>query len=397
MILTTKEFCEKYGVDRLGTNCLKWDALDVRFGDPDLTSMWVADMEFRTPEAVTDAMKKRCDHGVFGYSFPWDGYFNAFIRWEKEHFGYEMKKEWIRFAPGVVTSLYWFVNLFTEPGDAVAILTPVYYPFHNAVKDNGRRLICSELVNNGGRYTIDFGRFEKDIAENQVKLFILCSPHNPAGRVWDESELDRLLDICLRHHVLVVSDEIHQDLIISEKKQIPAAIVSGGKYAGNLITVNAPSKTFNLAGLLNSHIIIENPEIRAKYDAEIKKINQTEVNILGLTAGEAAYTYGAEWHQGLLAVIRENFAYLRDSFAKELPEVVVTPLEGTYLTWLDLRALLKPEEVKPFVQGKCRLAVDYGEWFSSQCMGFIRLNLATKPEYVRSAVRSLIDNLKTLK
>ena len=394
--MTAREFCEKYGVDRLGTNCLKWDALDVRFGDPDLISMWVADMEFKTPEQVREALKNRVDHGVFGYSFPPEGYYRAFINWEKSHHGYEVRKEWMRFGPGVVSSIYWLVNLFTAPGDAVAIQTPVYYPFHNAVKDNGRRLVRSELVNTHGKYSIDFDRFERDIAENDTKMFILCSPHNPAGRVWEERELDAMLDICSRHHVLVVSDEIHQDLVIADKKQIPAAIVSGGKYAENLITLNAPSKTFNLAGLLNSHIIIQNEEIRAKYDEEIRKINQTECNILGLTAGEAAYTYGAEWLKGLLAVIRENFEFVRGSFAGELPEAVVTPLEGTYLSWLDLRAFLKPDEVKPFVQGKCRLAVDYGEWFSPNCKGFIRLNMATKPEYVRQAVGNLIGNLKKL-
>jgi cysteine-S-conjugate beta-lyase len=394
--MTTKEFCEKYAVDRLGTNCLKWDALNVRFGDPDLTSMWVADTEFKAPEQVLNALKNRAEHGIFGYSYTPDSYYDAFISWEKEHHGYEIKKDWIRFGSGVVNSIYWLVNIFTKVNDAVIILTPVYYPFHNAVKDNGRRLICNELVNTDGRYSIDFEKFEKDITDNDVKMFILCSPHNPAGRVWDESELDSLLDICLRHNVLVLSDEIHQDLIISNKKHIPSAIVSGGKYADNLITLNAPSKTFNLAGLLNSHNIIESDELRAKYDAEIKKINQTESNIMGLVAGEAAYTYGEEWRQGLLSVIKENFEFVRDSFAQELPKVIVTPLEGTYLSWLDLRALLEPEEVKPFVQGKCRLAVDYGEWFSANCKGFIRLNLATTPEYVHTAVRNLIDNLKSL-
>lgn len=395
--MTAEEFCKQYGVERHGTNCLKWDALDVRFGDPNLISMWVADMEFRAPEQTIEAMHRRIDHGVFGYSFTPESYFQAFIGWEKTHHSYEIKKDWIRFGPGVVSSFYWMVGLFTQPGDAVIIQTPVYYPFHNAVKDQGRRLICSQLVNTNGYYSVDFDRFEREITENDVKLFILCSPHNPAGRVWKESELDRMLGICEKHHVLVVSDEIHQDLVIApDKKHIPSAIVSGGKYARNLITLNAPSKTFNLAGLLNSHIIIENDTLRARYDAEIKKINQIESNIMGLVAGEAAYTYGEEWRQGLLATIRSNYEYVRDRFAAELPRAVVTPLEGTYLLWIDLRAFLKPEEVKPFVQGKCNLAVDYGEWFGEQCHGFIRLNMATKPEFVHKAVKNLIGNLKNI-
>ena len=395
--MTAEEFCKKYGVERRGTNSLKWDALDVRFGDPDLLSMWVADMEFKTPEQTVEALKKRAEHGVFGYSFTPDSYYNAFINWEKTHHGYEIKKDWLRFGPGVVAFIYWLVEMFTKPGDAAIILTPVYYPFHNAVKDTGRRLICSELVNTNGYYTVDFDKFEKEIADNSVKMFILCSPHNPAGRVWREDELDRMLGVCQKHNVLVISDEIHQDLVIGDKKHIPSAIVSGGKYAHNLITLNAPSKTFNLAGLLNSHLIIEDDALRAKYDAGIKTINQIESNIMGLTAGEASYTYGEEWRTGLIATIKANFEYLRDSFEKELPAVIVTPLEGTYLAWLDLRAFLKPNEVKPFVQGKCRIAVDYGEWFGQQCEGFIRLNLATKPEYVHTAVQNLIENLKKLK
>lgn len=395
--MTAQEFCKKYSVERRGTNSLKWDALDVRFGDPDLLSLWVADMEFKTPEQTVEALKKRAEHGVFGYSFTPDSYYNAFIKWEKSHHGYEVKKDWLRFGPGVVACIYWLVGMFTQPGDSAVIMTPVYYPFHNAVKDSGRRLICSELVNTNGYYTVDFEKFEREIADNDAKMFILCSPHNPAGRVWEESELDRMLAICQKHNVLVISDEIHQDLVIGDKKHIPSAIVSGGKYSHNIITLNAPSKTFNLAGLLNSHLIIEDDALRAKYDANIKIINQIESNIMGLTAGEASYTYGEEWRMGLIATIKANFEYLRDSFAKELPAVIVTPLEGTYLTWLDLRAFLKPEEVKPFVQGKCRIAVDYGEWFGQQCAGFIRLNLATKPEYVHTAVQNLIENLKKLK
>lgn len=395
--MTAAEFCDKYGVERLGTSCLKWDALGVRFGDPNLLPMWVADMEFKTPEQVIDAMKERAEHGVFGYSIVPDSYFNAFINWEKVHHGFEVKKDWIRFGTGVVNSIYCLINIFTKPGDAIIIQTPVYYPFHNAVKDNGRRLICSELVNTNGYYTIDFNRFEEDIVENDVKLFILCSPHNPAGRVWTESELACMLDICRRHNVQVISDEIHQDLVISDKKQIPAAIVSGGKYAENLITLNSPSKTFNLACLLNSHVIIMNSELRATYDAEIKKINQTEVNVMGLTAGEAAYTYGEEWLTGLLSTLKENYDFMRDSLSREVPDVVVTPLEGTYLAWLDLQAVLKPDDVKPFLQGKCGLAVDYGEWFSDNCKGFIRLNMGTTPKNVHRATQNLIDNLKKLK
>jgi cystathionine beta-lyase len=394
--MNIKEFCDIYSVDRLGTNCLKWDALDKRFGDKDLISMWVADMEFKTPEVVIEAMKKRIEHGVFGYSFVPDSYYDALINWEKKKHNYEINKEWIRFSAGVVTALYWFVNAFTKPEESVIIITPVYYPFHNAVKDTGRNLVTSELINTNGIYTIDYKDFEKNIIENQVKLFIQCSPHNPSGRVWKEEELDKVLSICKKHNVLVVSDEIHQDIIIGENKQIPSAIISGGKYSDNLITITAPSKTFNLAGLLNSQIIISNDEIRGKYDAYAKIVNQTEVNILGLTAAEAAYNNGEEWLDGLLGVIRENYNYLKDRLNREAPKIIITPLEGTYLAWLDMRGYINFNDTRNFVQEKCKLAVDYGEWFGKNCKGFIRLNMATTPEIVEKVVDNLINNIKCL-
>lgn len=391
--MSIEEFCDKYSINRLGTNSLKWDALDKRYGDKNLIAMWVADMEFKTPEVVTDAMKKRIEHGIFGYSYVPDSYYEAFIKWEKTQHNYEVNKDWIRFSTGVVTSLYWFVNAFTKLGDSVIIITPVYYPFHNAVKDNGRNLVTSELINTKGVYTIDFENFEKSIIDNHVKLFIQCSPHNPAGRVWTEEELDKILSICKTHNVLVVSDEIHQDIIIGENKQIPAAIVSGAKYADNLITVTAASKTFNLAGLLNCNIVISNEELRKKYDTYTKTINQTEVNIMGLTATEAAYSHGKEWLDSLLDVIRYNYNHVKNRLSEEAPKIIVTPLEGTYLVWIDLRGYINPNDTKAFIQDKCRLAVDFGEWFSIDCKGFVRLNMATDPKYVEKAIDNIINNI----
>jgi len=225
--MNMEEFCVRYSTDRLGTNCLKWDALDNRYGDKDLIAMWVADMDFKLPEIVIEVMKKRIEHGIFGYSYVADSYYDSFIKWEKNRHNFAVNKEWIRFSTGVVTALYWVVNAFTQPSDSVIIFTPVYFPFHSAVTDNGRKLITSALINTNGIYSIDFENFEKNIIENQVKLFIQCSPHNPVGRVWTQEELSKVLSICKKHNVLVVSDEIHQDIIIGKNIQIPAAIVSG--------------------------------------------------------------------------------------------------------------------------------------------------------------------------
>ena len=392
-----EKFLKEYLVERKGTYSLKWDALDKRFGNANLTSMWVADMEIKAPKEVIEALKERCEHGVFGYSYVSDEYYNSVINWLKEKHNYEIKKEWLRFTNGVVTAIYCFVNIFTKIDDAVLILTPVYYPFHNAVKDNNRKLITCDLKNTDGYFTIDYEEVEKKIVENNVKLFIQCSPHNPAGRVWKEEELAKILEICKKHNVLVISDEIHQDIIMKGYKHIPSAIVANGKYADNLITVSAASKTFNLAGLIHSNIIISNDELRKKYDKEIKKINQTEINILGMLATQVAYEKGSEWLENVKEIIEDNFNYLKTELNKHIPEITITNLEGTYLVFLDLRKIIPIDKVKEFIQDKCNLAIDFGEWFGASFKGFIRINLATDPEIVKKAVESIISEYKKLK
>lgn len=392
-----EKFLKEYLVERKGTYSLKWDALDKRFGNADLISMWVADMEIKAPKEVIEALKERCEHGVFGYSYVSDEYYNSVINWLKEKHNYEIKKEWLRFTNGVVTAIYCFVNIFTKVDDAILILTPVYYPFHNAVKDNNRKLITCDLKNTDGYFTIDYDEVEKKIVENNVKLFIQCSPHNPAGRVWKEEELAKILEICKKHNVLVISDEIHQDITMKGYKHIPSAIVANGKYADNLITVSAASKTFNLAGLIHSNIIISNDELRKKYDKEIKKINQTEINILGMLATQVAYEKGSEWLENVKEIIEDNFNYLKTELNKHIPEITITNLEGTYLVFLDLRKIIPIDKVKEFIQDKCNLAIDFGEWFGASFKGFIRINLATDPEIVKKAVESIIFEYKKLK
>ena len=392
--MSVKEFCEKYYISRKGTNSLKWDALDARFGDPDLISMWVADMEFKTAQPIIDALIHRVQHGIYGYSYVPDSYYESFINWENEHHGFQPKKEWIRITPGIVAALYWFVNMFTKENDSVIILTPVYYPFHNCVKDNNRKLVTCDLNYSKGQFTVNYEKFETKIIENDVKMFILCSPHNPAGRVWTSEELERMLAICKKHNVLVVSDEIHQDIPAPGCKHIPSATIANGKYMDDIITCNAPSKTFNLATCLTSNIIISCPEKRAIYDEYIKKVAQVEVNVFGITAAEAAYRYGSEWRGEVLDVIYSNYNYVKEQM-KEFPEVYIAPLEGTYLVFMDLRAYVPLENIKDFTQNKCRLAVDYGEWFGENWKGFIRLNMGTHPDIVKKAVENIKLALKT--
>ena len=383
-------------IDRRWTDSAKWDALDSQFGNPDLLAMWVADMDFKEAPCITDALKKYIDTAAFGYYSPGKGYYDAFIEWEKKYHGYDVKREWICFAPGIVPAFNWVLLFATKPDDAVILLTPVYYPMINAAKWNDRKLVQCDLVRNGMDYTIDFAKFEKDIVDNDVKLFIMSSPHNPIGRVWTPEELRQLMEICRKHGVLVISDEIHQDFVYGEHKHYPTATL--GAYDEFCITMTAASKTFNLAGLQNSIVIIPNDELRERYLEYQRRIHTYDGNAFGFVAVEAAYRGGRAWLEEVKAQIYSNFEYVRDTFAKEIPDVKVADLQGTYLLWMDFGKYFKTqEEVKTFMQDKCGIAFDYGEWFGGDnFIPFVRMNLATTHELVDQAVQAIIREIKKL-
>lgn len=394
--MTIEEFNNKYLVNREGTNSIKWATdKDQRFNTAGLLPMWVADMEFRAPDEVIEALNKRVSHGIFGYTFLWDSYFEAFFNWQKSRYNIDLKKEWISFFTGVVTSLYWIINAFTNKGDSILILTPVYYPFHNAVKDNDRNLIKCELKNDNGIFSIDFEKLEDDIIKNNVKLIIFCNPHNPVGRVWTDEEIDKTFDICKKHNVYIVSDEIHQDINLGVRPFISAlSIKNKDKYIDRLIVLTSASKTFNLACLLNSHIIIPNEDMRKIYNKYADTVNRTGLNILGMIAAEAAYRYGADWVDGLLKTLKRNYEYIRDELKKEVPDIITSPLEGTYLPFIDLRKMVNPDRVKEFIQDDCKIAIDFGEWFSENYKGFIRVNIATDFKYIEQFVSKVVYQLK---
>ena len=389
-----EKFCKENCVERRGTGTLKWDSLQDIFGDADLLALWVADMEIQSPPSVREALAKRVEHGVFGYGRVEDHYYEAFFAWPKKRHGIELAKNNVRFATGVVGSLYTAVRAYTQEKASVVICPPVYYPFYDAILNTGRNLVTCELDNQDGHSVLDLEKFETAGTENQVEMFILCSPHNPVCRVWTEEELDGVLDICKRHNVLVLADEIHQDFAYDTNPFVSTALVKGGKYTDILIILNAASKTFNLAGLIHSHVIIYDEKLMEKYDAYIKSVGSAEANLMGLTAVEAAYRGGEEWFDNVKALIRHNYDYMKQEFAKELPKIVVTPLEGTYLSWIDLRGYIPGKEVEEFIQKKCRLACDVGEWFSFTGHGFIRINLATDTKNIRTAVERIITNIK---
>ena len=424
-------------VDRKNTDCAKWDGLEHTFSRGDLLAMWVADMDFKVPECVSDALKKYIDMGAFGYYVPPAGYYNSFIEWERRYHGYEVKREWMRFAPGVVPAFNWLVQMLAGEGEAVAIMQPVYYPFMRAIENNGRRLVNCPLLLTEKGYEMDYEGFEEVIVREDVKTFIFCSPHNPVGRVWKKEEIRRALDICRKHNVYVISDEIHHDLIMSGHEHVPSATVgdTDGAYDSILVTLTAATKSFNLAALQNSIVIIPDEKIRAVWDKFTEGIRITGGNAFGYVAVEAAYKDGRPWLEEILDVIEGNYRYLRGRLESELPDVRVADLEGTYLMWIDLSAYMERiiakyvmtssaaglsaanqsdskeagsdsadinlneaavTAMQHFMEDECGIAADYGAWFGGdEYAGCIRINLATSRENIETAAGRIINALKT--
>ena len=377
--------------DRRGTNASKWNRLSPRFTREDLLGLWAADMDFAAPACVREALHKQVDFGVFGYDVTPDAYYEAFLHWEKTYHGYEPQRAWLRYSPGVVAGFNWLIQLLTKPGDGVLVQTPVYYPFLSAATDNGCRLVENELVNTAGVYTVDLADFERKLTEEHVKVFLLCSPHNPVGRVWRREELAAMLELCRVHGVYVISDEIHHDFTHGGHKHIPAATV--GEYDDMLVTLTAPSKTFNLAGLKNSVVIIPDEKLRKAWDSYTGKLHTATGGSFGVIAAQAAWEGGRPWLEQVLQTVEGNYELLRTELVPRKPELILSPLEGTYLAWLDLGAYVKPQEMAAAVEGRCGLAVDYGAWFGGHAPCHIRINLATRPENIRQAIQSLADHL----
>ena len=380
-------------VDRVGTDCNKWDSMDARFGDNDLMALWVADMDFKVPQCAIDAAVKYAEFGIYGYYKVPNEYHQAFIDWEKKYHNCEIKKEWLRFSPGVVSPINWYVNMKTKPGEAVIVMTPVYYPFLDAINNNGRKLVSSDLINNGGVYTVNFEDFEQKIVDNNVKLFILSSPHNPVGRVWKREELEQMLAICRKHGVFVVADEIHHDLIMPGHEHTEILNIPG--YTDMVVAITAGSKTFNLAGCQNSFVILPDEKLRAEYDEFLNTVRIKGGSAFGYVAVAAAFRGGREWLEEVISIVKENADYIKNTLAEKLPKAVVSPLEGTYLLWVDLGAYVEEGKMKEFIQDKCRLAVDYGDWFGGDRFGgHVRCNLATSKENIMEAVDRIVKNAK---
>ena len=383
-------------INRKNTDCLKYDFAK-RKGKPENTiPLWVADMDFPVSQKITDAIEKRAAHGIFGYSEPsGNGYFEALKNWMKEKHDWDIERRWLVKTPGVVFALAMAVRAYTEPGDAVLIQQPVYYPFRQVVEDNNRKLIDNTLVlGNDGKYHMDLVDFEKKVEENQVKLFLLCNPHNPVGRVWTKEELMALGEICVNHGVIIVSDEIHEDFVFKGKHQVLAAI--SDELKNQTITCTAPSKTFNLAGLQASNILIANAQLKHKLRRQIAATGYDELNVFGLTACEAAYRYGNEWYQAVMKYLRGNMDFLQNYLQEKIPEIRMTEPEGTYLVWLDFRGLgLTEEQREELIVHKAGLWLDSGIMFGAAGEGFERINIACPQSVLKQALEQLEAAVKS--
>ena len=367
----------------------KWDEM-LKYGvkeDEDIIPFSVADMEFVTAPEIVEALKHELDTSIMGYANPTPGYLDAVCSWMKNRHGWDAKTEWILPSHGVVDAFSQAVMTYTNPGDGVLLTTPVYYPMYTAIRLNGRVLVDSPMTDCGNHYEIDFDDFERKASDPNTKMFILCSPHNPVGRVWTRGELERIAAICLKHDVLVVSDEIHSDLIIPGHKHTVYASISE-EAANNCIICTAPSKTFNLAGLQTSNIFIPNPELRKKFLASLMHTNTNpKCNILGYRACEAAYMHCGEWLNECIAVIDANRKAVAEFVGRELPAVKVYDLEGTYLLWMDFRWLgLEYRELERINHEEARLFFDEGYVFGKQGEGFERWNLACPTRYIHEAL-----------
>lgn len=382
-------------INRKNTDSLKYDFAKYRGKPEDVLPLWVADMDFKTSSLVLDEIKNRVDHGIFGYTETAERYNDTVANWLKRQHNLDISHSWIVKTPGVVFALAMAVRAYTNENDAVLIQQPVYYPFSGVINENNRRVVSSDLeLSDDGKYHINFEDLENKIKENNIKLFLLCSPHNPVGRVWTVEELKKIAEICIKYEVIVVSDEIHGDFTFEGYTHTPLLNVDE-RIKDYCITATSPAKTFNLAGLQISNIIIPNPKLRVAFSEEIYATGYSQLNTLGIVACEAAYNYGEQWYIELKKYLQSNLEFVREYLTKELPEIKLIEPEGTYLIWLDFRSLgLSEEEREDLIINKAKLWLDSGAIFGAVGEGFERINIATNKATLKEALDRIRDVIK---
>lgn len=377
-------------IDRSNTDCVKMEQLKTIFGREDLMPLWVADMDFLSPPTITEALMKRVQHGLFGYTAPSEEYFASIVNWLDKRHQWKVQKEHITFIPGVVKGFAFAIDAFTKPGDQIIIQPPVYQPFSVVTNSLGRKIVNNPLVLEDGQYKMDMDGLKKVIVENDCKLFIFCNPHNPGGRVWSKEELRELAEICYDNDILVVSDEIHSDLALPGFKHVPFASVSE-KARDNSITLMAPSKTFNIAGIVSSFSVMPNDEIRKRFLSYLEPRELHQGTVFAYTATRAAYETGEEWLNEVLQYVQQNVDFVDGFLKQHIPQITAIRPEASFLVWLDCRELgLSQHELVNLFVNKAGLALNDGAMFGTEGCGFMRLNIGSP----RSVIEKALNNLK---
>ena len=393
--MNTIDFTETYYIDRRGSHSRKWDGEHLKFSRTDLLPLWVADMDFMTPQCIQEAICNYVKANPLGYTMTNPDYISAVMNWHKRRHNCNLEQDWLTSAPNVITGIMWCIGAFTKTNDAIAVLTPVYGAFDARANGANRRIVAVPLHRTRtNKYTVDYDVFESAIKQNDVKVFIHCNPHNPVGHVWTENEMDWLFSICERHKVLIISDEIHQDLITGPTPFTPTLSVCNGVYKDNIIAMSSVSKSFNMASLHQAEVIIPNEALRNQYAAYKAQVYHTDADVIAETAIAAAYTHpeAEAWLTDVLAVIRENYEYLCRELCTALPQIRISPMDGTYLAWIDFGAYVKAEDMHDLFENKCRIAPSFGEWFGGESYAtFVRLNLATSLANIKIATNTIIQ------
>lgn len=385
-------------IERKNTNSEKYDFSEEFGGDAQAIPMWVADMDFRAPKEVVAAVTQKAAYGIWGYSEAKDGYYKNIISWFNKRHNWETQKEWIVKTPGVIFAISAAIRAFTKPGEAVMIQQPVYHPFATCITESGRKLVDNSLVNNNGRYEIDFPKMEKQMQEERVKLLLFCSPHNPVGRVWSREELLKVAELCLKYRVFLISDEIHCDFLYPGQVHIPFAALSE-KIAANCMVCTAPSKTFNLAGVQVSNIFVPDAERRKAVKRELYLTGYQELNVFALTACQAAYQYGGVWLDELLLYLQGNISALREFLQNRLSMIKMTEPEGTYLVWLDFTEFCRKHgmdenALMQFLLKEAHIWLSPGSGFGEEKGCFMRMNLACPKSVLMQALEQLEEAVK---
>ena len=396
--MNTTNFTKTYYINRRGTHSRKWDGEHLKFSRTDLLPLWVADMDFMMPACIQDAIANYVKTTPLGYTMTNPNYLDAVINWYKCRHNCNLSKDWLTSAPNVITGLMWSIGAFTKTNDTITVLSPVYGAFDTSASDAQRHIVPIAMRRTtDNRYTVDYDAFESTIIQQDVKLFIHCNPHNPVGHVWTEAEMAQLFSICKRHDVLIISDEIHQDLITGPIPFRSALSVSNGAYADNMITMSSVSKSFNMASLHHAEVIIPNDELRSQYNTYKALVYHTDSDVIAEAAITVAYTHpeAKTWLNAALTVIRENYEYLCRELLSALPKLRISPMNGTYLAWIDFGAYVMADDMHDVFENQCRIAPSFGEWFGGGSYAtFVRLNLATSLTNIKVAIHSIIEHIQ---